>query len=289
MMIDSLTAGSFLKARMTACSWEAGWRSLLMRAYVDPPVVDDLRTPPTADPLIVLVTDGRCDIEVQYGRRSQRARYGVGSLGMTTPGDAATLGWKSDRPHATLQLHLPAKVLRRACLELAGREGGDAVLPSLLQFADPVLEHTMLALRAGLRDGLPDLYAETASEFLAVHLLTRHAGVHTDKGPSGSTRLRRVDDFLQANLDQDVRLEALADLAGLSRFHLLRVFRKAYGETPLQRLTRLRMERAKTLLASTTQPVTAIALKCGYSSPTHFSAAFRRCVGVTPSAWRNAP
>jgi AraC family transcriptional regulator len=80
-VIDSLKAGQFLQARMTACSWQAGWRSLLLRSYIDLPVVNEVHTPATADPLIVLVTGGGCDIESRYGRRTQRATYGVGSLG----------------------------------------------------------------------------------------------------------------------------------------------------------------------------------------------------------------
>src|SRR5262245_32897894 len=55
-LVPSLDAHRNLKATMTACSWQAGWRSLLLRAYVDPPEVDGITTAATADQLIVLVT-----------------------------------------------------------------------------------------------------------------------------------------------------------------------------------------------------------------------------------------
>ena len=51
-LIPSLNVHRYLKATMTACSWKAGWRSLLLRAYVDPPEVEELATVPTADQLI---------------------------------------------------------------------------------------------------------------------------------------------------------------------------------------------------------------------------------------------
>ena len=285
-MIDSLKAGQFLQARMTACSWQAGWRSLLLRSYIDPPVVDDVRTPATADPLIVLVTGGRCDIEARYGRRTQKATYGPGSLGMTGPGEEASLSWSSDQPHTTLQLHLPARTLLRVSGELSLREAL-ARVPSSLHFTDPVVRQLMLALANGLRSGAPDLYAETAAEFLAVHILTRYGGqVPAPTRSAGFERLRKVDDFLHANLGSSLTLEAMANVAGLSKFHLLRTFKQAYSETPLQRLTRMRMDHAKTLLVATEAPITTVAFECGYATPAHFAAAFRRFTGVTPSEFR---
>ena len=54
-------------------------------------------------------------------------------------------------------------------------------------------------------------------------------------------RLRRADAYLRSQLAEPISLSCLAQVAGLSRFHLLRLFKIAYGETPLKRLTRLRI------------------------------------------------
>jgi AraC family transcriptional regulator len=170
--------------------------------------------------------------------------------------------------------------------ELSQREA-HARIPSSLHFTDPVVRHLMLALANALRSGAPDLYAETAAEFLTVHILTRDGGqVHAPTRSAGFERLRKVDDFLYANLDASLTLEAMASVAGLSKFHLLRTFKQAYNETPLQRLTRMRMDHAKTLLLATESPITTVAFQCGYGAPAHFSAAFRRFTGVTPSEYR---
>jgi AraC family transcriptional regulator len=171
--------------------------------------------------------------------------------------------------------------------ELSQREAR-ARIPSSLHFTDPVVRHLMLALAKGLRSGAPDLYAETAAEFLAVHiLLTRDDGeVRVPTRSTGFERLRKVDDFLHANLGASLTLEAMANVAGLSKFHLLRTFKQAYNETPLQRLTRMRMDHAKTLLVATEAPITTVAFECGYGAPAHFAAAFRRFTGVTPSEYR---
>src|ERR1044071_4360456 len=101
-MISSLEAHRYLRATMTLCSHEAGWRSLLLRAYDDPPVVEPFTTPQTRDHLIVLVTKGACNVEGLYRGRWSRAAYGPGSLGMTAPGEEVTLRWRGTTSHSTL-------------------------------------------------------------------------------------------------------------------------------------------------------------------------------------------
>ena len=71
-----------------------------------------------------------------------------------------------------------------------------------------------------------------------------------------------------------------------SRFHLLRLYKKLYGQTPLQRLTFLRMEEAKSLLKGRNETISTVAARCGYENPSHFATAFRRVVGVTPRSYR---
>src|SRR6266436_4853617 len=82
---------------MTACSWRAGWRSLLIRAYEDPAEAEEFVTPATRDHLIVLVTGGSCDVEVRYRSGWQHSHSEPGHIGMTAPGQAATLRWRGTR------------------------------------------------------------------------------------------------------------------------------------------------------------------------------------------------
>jgi AraC family transcriptional regulator len=93
---------------------------------------------------------------------------------------------------------------------------------------------------------------------------------------------------MRENLDAPLSLTAMAAEAAISRFHLLRMFKQAYGETPFKRLTRLRMEEAQRRLRQGHESVTEIAFACGYENPAHFASAFRRSVGVAPSSYRRA-
>jgi AraC family transcriptional regulator len=88
------------------------------------------------------------------------------------------------------------------------------------------------------------------------------------------------------HLDEDLSLATLAEKAGLSPFHLQRVFSSATGETPKQLTSRLRLSRAATMLLVTDDSILDVALSCGFQSHEAFIRAFRSCFGTTPSNYR---
>ncbi len=83
-------------------------------------------------------------------------------------------------------------------------------------------------------------------------------------------------------------LTALARLAGVSRAHLVRVFHRECGATPVEALRLLRLDRAANLLARTNEDVAAIAARCGFANAFHFSRSFRSVYGQPPSAFRQS-
>lgn len=99
-------------------------------------------------------------------------------------------------------------------------------------------------------------------------------------------RLSRVLDFIDAHLADDVGLTALAEVAGLSPFHFARVFRQQTGISPYQHVIRRRVEQATRLLSGGALPIAEVARICGFSSQSHFTAAFTRAVGVSPARFR---
>src|SRR5690242_17858704 len=98
--------------------------------------------------------------------------------------------------------------------------------------------------------------------------------------------LQPVLAFAAAHLDEDLSLAALAAHAGLSPFHLHRVFTNAAGETPKQFTLRLRLGRAAAMLLTTDESVLNVALSCGFQSHEAFCRAFRRRFRMAPSAYR---
>jgi len=92
--------------------------------------------------------------------------------------------------------------------------------------------------------------------------------------------------FAAAHLDEDLSLAVLAERAGLSRFHLQRLFSAATGESPKQYTLRLRLGRAAVMLLVGNKSVLDIALSCGFQSHEAFCRAFRRRFDMSPTAYR---
>ncbi|MGG5823098.1 helix-turn-helix domain-containing protein [Falsiroseomonas sp. HW251] len=97
---------------------------------------------------------------------------------------------------------------------------------------------------------------------------------------------RAVLRYMRERLARRVRVKELAEQAELSVSHFCRAFRESFGTTPHLHLTRLRVQRAKSLMLTSRDPLSQIALACGMADQAHLSKLFRRAVGDTPSSWR---
>jgi len=97
---------------------------------------------------------------------------------------------------------------------------------------------------------------------------------------------RKAVDYIQDHLVEPNLLAALAQLARLSPGHFCRAFRQSFGMPPKRYQISQRIERAKILLARRDVSVTDVGLTVGFCETSAFSTAFRRLVGVSPSAYR---
>ncbi|MDQ3906846.1 MAG: AraC family transcriptional regulator [Acidobacteriota bacterium] len=131
-------------------------------------------------------------------------------------------------------------------------------------------------------------------EQIVVRLLRRHANVRRSDELELSRvglvdrRVRRAVELMHAHLDRELPLEELAAAAYLSPFHFARLFKKVTGASPHAYLAALRIERAKSLLATTDLSVTEITQRVGYATSSHFAKAFRQSTGLTPRSFRSA-
>src|ERR1700730_12936557 len=98
--------------------------------------------------------------------------------------------------------------------------------------------------------------------------------------------MKRVAQFTEWHLAEDVSLGVLADLVRLSPFHFVRSFKRSFGEPPHRYWRARRIERAKELLANPRASITQIASEVGFSGTSAFSSTFHRVAGVTPSTYR---
>ncbi len=103
-----------------------------------------------------------------------------------------------------------------------------------------------------------------------------------DRHPS----VERAMQLIKSRLDHPWRLDELARLSGISRQHLIELFRSECGRSPMQYLLQLRLDEARRQLKHTGKSVTAIAYDLGFSSSQHLSSAYRKNFGHTPSTGR---
>jgi AraC-like DNA-binding protein len=100
--------------------------------------------------------------------------------------------------------------------------------------------------------------------------------------------LKQVHEYVEAHLEDNVGVDVLAAMVGLSLFHFVRAFKESEGVTPHRYMLWRRIRRAQELLRSTNLPLTEIALASGFSHHSHFSNRFHQEVGVSPSTFRRS-
>lgn len=123
---------------------------------------------------------------------------------------------------------------------------------------------------------------EIVSRLIARHALTREDAVVS---VSGETSVIKAAGYMDANWDRQILLEELGKEAGMSQYHLLRLFRRVMGITPHAYLLQTRIKKAVQLLSENTPPAEVAAL-AGFTDQSHFTKVFRKQVGVTPGLFQ---
>ena len=152
---------------------------------------------------------------------------------------------------------------------------------------DQVLAKSFTKLHQLMEDQAPRLAIDVHFTSALSLLLRRYADFDNPTRKLGrETRgVARARSFIDDCYMEDVSLEDLAKVTSLSRFHLLRAFRKETGTTPHAYLTARRISRAKVLLGQTVS-LSEIALDCGFFDQSHFTRTFKAWTGVTPASYR---
>lgn len=218
----------------------------------------------------------------------------VVELGLVTvvPAGSAYL-WQTQGPIEFSHLYIAPRRLDRSVRDTFVRDPGHVELLPLVGVADPLVTALVSAIMDPALDGAPDGRMARDSWFEA--LLTRlvqqgstlKLGSPRARNTLAPRTLARLKAHMTANLATAATLDNLAEVAGLSRYHLCRAFRTSTGLPPHAWLTQARLAQARTLLRGSDTPIHTIARQCGFASPNQFATTFRKTMGVTPSAYRD--
>jgi len=165
-------------------------------------------------------------------------------------------------------------------------------IPPALYFENNNLRTTLNKLQGALDgSGINDhAYTETLGLLLLWELRhaadPRHSRLNPVRGGLTARQLRRVKEFIDAQIPTEITISGLASLTGLSHYHFIRAFKNTVGLTPYQYVLSERVRRARGLLSKPDLSLGDVARAVGFSDASQLNRVFRKLVGVTPTAFR---
>ena len=243
-----------------------------------------------SDLALGLYTAGRHRIRREMGGRVVEGWSDPGTLNMTPSNVDGS--WEAEASSHAIVLTIPDAFLSRVIAEHWEADSrGVEIVPQFLA-RDRVIEAIMtrLAIEAHHGSHSDSLYAASACEFLAHHIIDGYSSL-SKSAPRHSgglgRRLNAVVDYIEANLAGPIALRELAALAGVSARHFERAFRQSLELPPHAYVLRRRVSAAKDLLLGPSAlTMEQIAKRVGFSSASHLASAFRRHEGHSPTQFR---
>jgi len=152
---------------------------------------------------------------------------------------------------------------------------------------DPIVARQILHLTYVLEKSENRLKRDTAMRVGLGSLILRHAESQLSDCCIAPQRdaVRRVREYLETYYEDNTSLDELAAIAGLSPFHLVRVFKDETGLPPHTYLTHVRIQRARELLMDNPMSIADVAYATGFTDQSHLTRWFKRIVGVTPGKY----
>lgn len=185
-----------------------------------------------------------------------------------------------------LCVYLPAAFITEAARDLAPDFNGDFGRLHAGEFvSEPVKALAAQLWRASMMDfAAPEVDPDEMALQMAQLLFTEAEKPALQRRPMklSPRNLRLVTDYIEAHLDDDLRLGLLADLTGLSPYHFARSFRAEAGISPHAYVIDRRLRRAQALIRTADMALCEVAIACGFASQQHMNAAFRKFLGRTP-------
>lgn len=237
------------------------------------------------DHVVIVQRSGTVQLRQRRGSRWHESVAASGSVHILPAGVDST--WQHSGTHSQVRIHLQAALL--TCASAQFGPAGSVELKSVLQARDPLIEYIGLMLVAELKrpeHRAQDAIVDAVAEALAGHLIRDYnalaAGRTANDVMLGNTALGRVLRHMDLTLGEPICLDALAGIAGISRFHFCRLFRQSIGLSPMVYLEHVRIQRARELITEGRMSLAQIAAAVGYADQSHFTRRFHRHAGSTP-------
>jgi AraC family transcriptional regulator len=275
-------------SQVLATSQALGWNHaslLIVRQEAFPENVD---IPCLEDDVINLLLEGSARARFRrIGGTSFDQYIGPPSLQVSPRHSEYAASWDLAWTYAVLRLNRQFVIETAAAIQY-GDSTRIEFVPTFY-FNDPLLYHLGVELCNETRSTNPHgaLYAESLTSTLTLYLLRHYSTGRVVRDVSRSrltsAQLRVIDEYIHTHLDQKFSVADLAACLHLSVPHFERMFRATTHRAPYHYALELRLERARLLLAHSRLSIAEVAYQCGFSSQSHFTAHFRRYIGISPA------
>jgi AraC-like DNA-binding protein len=212
----------------------------------------------------------------------------VGQIIVFNPNEAHTGQGADIRGWRFRMFYLDSILLQRAVAEFTGQRRDVPFFPHPT-FNDPDLAGILRNLHISLEGAATALERQSKFIWTFAHLASRHADDPSTERTVGNERsiVKLVREYLGDHFAQNVTLNEIAILSGLSSYHLIRVFREETGLPPHAYQSQVRINRAKRMLRQR-KAISAVAIETGFGDQSHFTRHFKRMTGVTPGQYQQA-
>ena len=278
----------YVPGAVTAASDDLGWNGVWLRGYRYTGL--DVIVPPVRDFTIISYRQGATFMERRYEGAWTKTHCAPGDVSLLTRSRRSHWHWTEEIDVS--HVYLTENLVSRVCAEVTDRCVADVQLRDVLKSHDPFVTAAVAAItREAQEQPLGSaLYVEAVATQLAVHLFRNYASV-TFREPSGKGRLspakvRRLTEYIDSRLHEQLNLEALAAVAGVGVWAFARHFRESFGRTPHAYVIERRIDRARNLLAQSRLPIKEVASVCGFADQAHMTRVFQTHLHTTPAVLR---
>jgi AraC-like DNA-binding protein len=206
----------------------------------------------------------------------------AGSLVFINPGEIHTGSAYEKKTWAYKAIYPTAEFIRAIASESNSESQNQPIFNETVVF-DSASALKLLKLHRILENSTNTLERQTLLIKTLQQLIKRHSSASINKKPAGSESLsvNRVRDYLEANYNQNLRIEEIAALVDLNPFYLIRAFKRKIGIPPHEYQIQIRIQRSMNLIREG-MPLADVALETGFSDQSHFSNRFKKVMGITP-------
>lgn len=180
-------------------------------------------------------------------------------------------------------VNIKTETMRKAALEITGRDYLPHFTQNVVYQSDITM--SLKSLYEAILKRRPKIEKEEAFYFLLEQILKEYTTDFDESRPEKpDDTIQRLCTYMEAHYAENISLDDLSDMAGLSKYYLLRFFTKQIGVSPYRYLQTIRIQEAKKLLEKGTAPVEA-AGRTGFADQSHFSNFFKEFIGLTPKQY----